>query len=90
MSDIDTREFYQLKEEVTQLRAEMQGRIGLIQADVSSILDHQTKQNGYIKELAHAVSENTHSSRNVRYAANVGIGLAAGIAAAIIMRLLGI
>lgn len=87
---VDTREFLALRE-----------RVGLVQADVSHILDGQEKQNGYIKELADATKELTAELEEMkrtiqpvqfiaRRSVQVLIALASGTLIAVLLHWLGV
>lgn len=89
-SNVDTKEFYQLRE-----------RVGLVQSDVSHVLERITKQNGHIKELAQAIEElsekvadNERSTQPLRAhggaIAQIIVALLTAIVITVALRLLGI
>lgn len=89
-SNVDTKEFYQLRE-----------RVGLVQSDVSHILDRITQQNGHIKDLAKAIEElsdkvdkTEESIKPFNFiagrAGQIIVAVLTAIAITIVLRLLGI
>ncbi len=65
-------------------------RLAIIETRLEYIADHIDRQNGKLDRLTEAVTNNTHTTRNMRYMATVLIGLLVAVVGGLALHLLGI